>query len=917
MPVKNPADFPKTSTISSTLYAIGVLDPDTNPQDRLIKMDVLGGGSGGGGHIIVDYTDTTLPSRARLAFNDSIFVLSDDSLTNSTLVGFDDSQILLKADYDSSNNGFIDRSAGGLNIDTSGLIGIPFLQAASTTVLKYELLAGSPPGINQDSAAGYSVGSRVIHAGNEWVCTDASIGAAVWASTTITAGGGSAHVIQSEGNSLPQRSKLNFIGTGLTGIYDDAPNDATVIQIEVGDMLQSVYDPDADGIIGLEQGGLGLNAADGTEGYFYTAGTPNTGFVLRTNLLASSNPGIDDDASLGYAPSSWWINQTDGGIFVCTDATIGGAAWSKLATGSGSIPIEAKSIDSPADYAIDAAEDEGKLLYTATSKLVQVDGNESITVGWYCYIQPRSDATVTLQGINGASITSPYSLTLNGDNSLWLLVSVDGTATGYNLFRLDSSISYASRTISASSYNLQATTDYGRVLAINATVAMVLPTDVVQPGWHAYIDLQNSAQFSLGGTYTASPDADFGTNEFWLLINPTGATTDWRVMRLTASPVGLQLRSNELLNVPSNFTRVSQGDTNGILYAIATEGGAPWANPYPSKITATTISKTTDIVATPPGSLSSPANIFDRNISTAGSNGNSSSAIMIDFGTADFIKLTQIELYGQLVSTGTISVYASNSPAFTTAQFIGSVSAGPGNAYRLIDTNQAAFAKYIFIDVTQSHNINYIEFYGEANITNSSYTLSVGADNLAYKYIADPKLIAIPDNGVLSVPFQMELEVRAGGSFTLSPQGSVQVSSAYGLGPHAGTDSIWLLRNLGLLPTTWQLLQLDPGKTYIGNGWLQTATKTTNYTANNRELIPCNTTANGAFSVTLPTSGEVQIVDVAGNSISQGFGIQNLTVLPASGSGHTIMGDASLVLDRGAIGVWLRLFGTDWRIMNG
>jgi hypothetical protein len=60
---------------------------------------------------------------------------------------------------------------------------------------------------------------------------------------TEETGGG--HTIQDEGTSLTQRTKLNFVGAGVTAT-DDAGNDATVVTIAgggAGDMLASTYDP--------------------------------------------------------------------------------------------------------------------------------------------------------------------------------------------------------------------------------------------------------------------------------------------------------------------------------------------------------------------------------------------------------------------------------------------------------------------------------------------------------------------------------------------------------------------------------------------------------------------------------------------------------------------------------------------------
>ena len=93
-----------------------------------------------------------------------------------------------------------------------------------------------------------------------------------------------------------------------------------------------------------------------------------------------------------------------------------------------------------------------------------------------------------------------------------------------------------------------------------------------------------------------------------------------------------------------------------------------------------------------------------------------------------------------------------------------------------------------------------------------------------------------------------------------------------------------------------------------------TSVKTSNYTANNYERIPCDT-SGGGFTITTPSSGLFQVIDIIGNSPTTGFGAtsKNLTITPASG---TIMGDTSLVLDAGGISPEFELIGTDWRIVN-
>ena len=55
-------------------------------------------------------------------------------------------------------------------------------------------------------------------------------GDATWATTSGGTGGG--HVIQDEGSPLTQRSKLNFVGSGVT-VVDDSANDATKVTVTV------------------------------------------------------------------------------------------------------------------------------------------------------------------------------------------------------------------------------------------------------------------------------------------------------------------------------------------------------------------------------------------------------------------------------------------------------------------------------------------------------------------------------------------------------------------------------------------------------------------------------------------------------------------------------------------------------------
>ena len=56
---------------------------------------------------------------------------------------------------------------------------------------------------------------------------------------TNALGGGGGHTIEDEGTPLTQRTKLNFVGVGVT-VTDDAGDDATVVTIPTGGAVDSV-----------------------------------------------------------------------------------------------------------------------------------------------------------------------------------------------------------------------------------------------------------------------------------------------------------------------------------------------------------------------------------------------------------------------------------------------------------------------------------------------------------------------------------------------------------------------------------------------------------------------------------------------------------------------------------------------------
>lgn len=71
-----------------------------------------------------------------------------------------------------------------------------------------------------------------------------------------------------------------------------------------------------------------LGAADWREAVTTTS-YPNAAAALKNNTVAA-DPTTAADVDAGYAPGSIWVNSSDGGIFVCTDATADTAVWEEL-----------------------------------------------------------------------------------------------------------------------------------------------------------------------------------------------------------------------------------------------------------------------------------------------------------------------------------------------------------------------------------------------------------------------------------------------------------------------------------------------------------------------------------------------------------------------------------------------------------
>ena len=78
--------------------------------------------------------------------------------------------------------------------------------------------------------------------------------------------------------------------------------------------------------LGTASGGTGATSASGARS--------NLGIdaiaTCKSNLAATVAPTINDDAGDGYAVGSFWLGTVLGAAYICLDATVGAAAWSKI-----------------------------------------------------------------------------------------------------------------------------------------------------------------------------------------------------------------------------------------------------------------------------------------------------------------------------------------------------------------------------------------------------------------------------------------------------------------------------------------------------------------------------------------------------------------------------------------------------------
>ena len=144
-----------------------------------------------------------------------------------------------------------------------------------------------------------------------YVLTSTAAGVRSWSSVA----GGSAHIIRDEGSDLPQRTYLNFVGTGVAAT-DDSGTNTTTITITSGGLNNIVEDttPQLGGDLDLN-GNVITGLKIGTDVQAYSSILQNTTASFTSTLLTKLNgiePNAKDDQSASEVPFTPYLTITSG-----------------------------------------------------------------------------------------------------------------------------------------------------------------------------------------------------------------------------------------------------------------------------------------------------------------------------------------------------------------------------------------------------------------------------------------------------------------------------------------------------------------------------------------------------------------------------------------------------------------------------
>lgn len=148
--------------------------------------------------------------------------------------------------------------------------------------------------------------------------------------------------------------------------------------------------------------------------------------LVKNNLSATVAPTVNDDETAGYAVKSIWMDQTNGKIYQCMDATAGAAVWKALTASGSGINYHDYGTITGGTLTIDA----GSYDYVKAT----IGANTTISfTGW------SGAGEVTLELVNGGAYTltwpsglkidsgGSFSLTSSGTDILEFLTPDGGT----------------------------------------------------------------------------------------------------------------------------------------------------------------------------------------------------------------------------------------------------------------------------------------------------------------------------------------------------------------------------------------------------------------------------------------------------------------------------------------------------------
>ena len=199
---------------------------------------------------------------------------------------------------------------------------------ATESGLQNNLTATVDPGSTDDSAAGYAVGSEWVNVTSDagFICVDATATAAVWKSTTATSSG---------------------IQNNFTATVDPTATDDSAAGYETGSRWINTTSDAA------------FVCVDDTATAAVWTSTTSTGGGggPQNNYTATTVPGINDDASGGYAVGSQWINVSTDTHYRCMDATAAAAVWKETTTDplNNDLALDGYNITSDQSFRIEAA----------------------------------------------------------------------------------------------------------------------------------------------------------------------------------------------------------------------------------------------------------------------------------------------------------------------------------------------------------------------------------------------------------------------------------------------------------------------------------------------------------------------------------------------------------------------------------